>query len=172
MLKVPESDRGGQEPAGPAQKEQIVKKLLESTLPSAIALLLTAGVIAAAGVVMGHVRQSQDEAWCRKVTPTQITVKGAITDVPADQLATDRANCVAQRRSQRGLFGAVWKTGGQETADCGIDWGRYQQLSNGDRTPTVDQVMTQYGLSPSLDPGSLTDQHKFITACLAKKNGR
>jgi hypothetical protein len=32
--------------------------------------------------------------------------------------------------------------------------------------------MTQYGLSPSLDPGSLKDQHTFITACLAKKDGR
>jgi hypothetical protein len=149
-----------------------VKKLLESTLPLAIAVLLTAGVVAAAGFIVGHVRDSQDAAWCKKVTPTQIMVKGALTDVPADQLATDRANCEAQRRSQRGLFGAVWKTGGQEMADCGIDWGRYQQLSNGDRTPTVDQVMTQYGLSPSLDPGSLADQHKFITACLAKKNSR
>lgn len=149
-----------------------MKKLLESVLPPAIALLLTAGVIAAAGLVVGHLRQSEDAAFCRKVTPTQIMVKGVVTDVPADQLATDRANCVAQRRSQRGIFGAVWKTGGEEMAECGIDWGRYQQLSNGDRTPTVDQVMTKYGLSPSLDPGSLTDQHKFITACLAKKNGR
>ncbi len=146
-----------------------MKKLLESTLPMAIAILLTAGVIAAAGIVVGHFRQSQDAAWCKKVTPTEITVKGVVTAVPADQLATDRANCEAQRRSQRGIFGAVWKTGGQEMADCGIDWGRYQQLSNGDRTPTVDQVMTQYGLSPSLDPGSLKDQHTFITACLAKK---
>ena len=147
-----------------------MKKLLESTLPTAITLLLTAGVIAAAGIVVGHFRQSQDAAWCKKVTPTEITVKGVVTAVPADQLATDRANCEAQRRSQRGIFGAVWKTGGQEMADCGIDWGRYQQLSNGDRTPTVDQVMTQYGLSPSLDPGSRTDQQHFITACLARKN--
>jgi hypothetical protein len=149
-----------------------VKKLLESTLPMAIALVLTAGVIAAAGFVLGHVRQSEDAAWCRKVTPTEITVKGAVAPVPAGQLATDRAGCVAQRRSQRGLFGAIWKTGGQEMADCGVDWGRYQQLSNGDTTAAVTQVVKQYGLSTQLDPGSRDDQHRFITACLAQKRSR
>jgi hypothetical protein len=147
-----------------------VKKLLESTLPLAIALVLTAGVIAAAGVIVGHARQSQDAAWCRKVTPTQITVKGALAPVPPDELRTDRAACVAQRRAQRGLFGAVWKTGGQEMADCGVDWARYQQLSNGDRTAAVNQVVTQYGLSTSLDPGSRTDQQRFISACVAQKS--
>ena len=76
---------------------------------------------------------------------------------------------MAQRRSERGLFGAVWKTGGQEMADCAVDWGRYQQLSNGDRTAAVNQVVTQYGLSTSLDPGSRTDQQRFISACVAQK---
>ena len=76
---------------------------------------------------------------------------------------------MAQRRSQRGLFGAIWKTGGEEMAACGVDWGRYQQLSDGDPAGAAATVAKPYGITGSLDAGSRSDQQRFITACLAEK---
>ena len=146
-----------------------MKKLRESTLPVLACLALAAGAVAVTGLIVGHVRQSQDAAWCRKVTPTVVKVKGVDQPVETDQLASARAACVAERRSQRGVFGAVWRTGGQEMADCGVDWGRYQQISDGDPAGAVATVVKPYGITKPLDPGSRDDQQRFITACLAKK---
>ena len=89
--------------------------------------------------------------------------------VPPEELASARAACVAERQAQRGLFGAVWRTGGEEMADCGVDWGRYQQISDGDPAGAVATVVKPYGITGSLDPGSREDQQRFITACVAKK---
>ena len=149
-----------------------MKKLLESTLPVVVSLALTVAAIAAAALIVGHVRQSDDAAWCRKVTPTVIKVKGVDQPVQPEQLASARTACVAERRSERGMFGAVWKTGGQEMADCGVDWGRYQQISGGDPAGATATVVKPYGITGSLDPGSRTDQQRFMTACLAKKRSQ
>ena len=120
-------------------------------------------------MVVGHIRHSEDAAWCRKVTPSVIKVKGVDQPVPAEELASARAACVAERQAQRGLFGAVWRTGGEEMAGCGVDWGRYQQISDGDPAGAVATVVKPYGITGSLDPGSREDQQRFITACVAKK---
>ena len=130
-------------------------------------MALAIGAVAGTGAAVGYVRHSQDVSWCRKVTPTEIIVKGVRQPVQPEQLAAARAGCVAQRRSQRGLLGAVWKTGGEEMASCGIDWGRYQQLSDTDAAAAA-AVTAPYGLAGPLDSGSRSDQQRFITACLAK----
>jgi hypothetical protein len=148
-----------------------VRKILRSILPMAASVALAAGVVAGTGLIVGHVRHSQDTAWCRKVTPTVIKVKGVDQPIQPNVLAAARASCAAERRSQRGVFGAVWKTGGQQMAACGIDWGRYQQLTDGDPAGATATVIKPYGISGSLDPGSRDDEHRFITACLAKQNG-
>ena len=135
----------------------------------AVAVAVALGAVAATGLVVGRMRHSQDEAWCRKVTPTVLTVKGQPQPVPADQLAEAQAACMAQRRSQRGVFGAVWKTGGREMATCGVDWGRYQQLSDTDPTGAAAAVTAPLGITGPLDAGSRSDQQRFISACLARK---
>ena len=149
-----------------------MKKLLGGTFPVVVAVAMAAGALAATGLVVGHIRHSEDAAWCRKVTPTVIKVKGVEQPIEPEQLASARAACVAQRRSQRGLFGAIWKTGGEEMAACGVDWGRYQQISGGDPAGATATVVKPYGITGSLDPGSRTDQQRFMTACLAKKRSQ
>jgi hypothetical protein len=151
------------------REDQFVKKLLESTLPVVACLALTVGAVAATGLIVGQVRHSQDAAWCRTVTPTVIKVKGVDQPLQPEQLASARAACVAQRRAQRGMFGAVWRTGGEEMAVCGVDWGRYQQIADGDPAGAAATVVKPYGINLPLDPGSRDDQQRFITACLAKK---
>ena len=135
----------------------------------AVAVAVALGAVAATGLVVGRMRHSQDETWCRKVTPTVLTVKGQPQPVPADQLAQARAACVAERRAQRGVLGAVWKTGGEEMAACGVDWGRYQQLSDTDPAGAAATVIAPLGIKDPLDAGSRSDQQRFINACLARK---
>jgi hypothetical protein len=145
-----------------------VRKILKSTIPWVLALGLAVGGVVAAGAIVGHVRQSQDTAWCRKVTPSTIMVKGAPSPIEPNLLDAARAGCVAQRRAQRGVFGAVWKTRGEETAVCAVDWGRYQQLSDTDPKAAA-AVTAPFGITGSLDGGSRSDQQRFITACLGGK---
>jgi hypothetical protein len=146
-----------------------VKKLLGSTVPWVAALGVAAGGVAGTGLVVGHLRQSQDATWCRKVTPTEITVKGAHQPIDAQAVRDARASCAAQRRAQRGLFGAVWKTGGEETAICAVDWGTYQQLADTDPTDAA-AVITPFGITDALDAGSRADQQHFLTTCVRSKH--
>jgi hypothetical protein len=145
-----------------------VRKILFATVPWLLAMGLAVGGLAVVGLVAGHMRHSQDVAWCRKVTPTTVTVKGAKEPIDPTQLAEARAGCVVQRRAQRGIFGAVWKTGGQETAVCAVDWGRYQQLADTDPTDAA-AVLKPFGVAGNLDAGSRSDQQHFLNACVAAK---
>jgi hypothetical protein len=146
-----------------------VRKILGSSFPVVLAIALAVGAVGATGLVVGHIRHSQDESWCRKVTPTELNIKGQPTPIPPDQLAEARAGCVAERRAQRGLLGAVWKSGGEEMAVCGVNWGRYQQLSDTDPTGAAATVIAPYGIKDPLEPSSRTDEQRFINACLAKR---
>src|SRR5258708_2596468 len=108
--------------------------MVKSTVLWVVALGLAGGAVVATGAIVGHVRQSQDAAWCRRVTPATMSVQGVSQPVEPTILEEARAGCVAQRRAQRGIFGAVWKTGGEAMAVCAVDWGRFQQLSDTDAT--------------------------------------
>lgn len=154
---------------GPIPNVPIVKKFLGNAGSMLAAVALAVGAVLATGLVVGHVRQSADSAFCRKVTPTTMVIKGETVPIPPDQLAQNRAGCVAERRSQRGWFGAVWKTGGQQMAACGVDWGRYQELTDSETKAAAAAITAPYGITDPLDAGSRTDQQRFISACLAKK---
>lgn len=149
-----------------------MRKILGGAAPVVLAMAVALGAVVGTGLVVGRLRHSQDEAWCRKVTPTVLTLKGEPQPVPPDQLAQARAACVSERRAQRGLLGAVWKSGGEEMAACGVDWGRYQQLSDTDPAGAAATVVAPYGITNPLDAGSRGDQQRFINACLAKKRSR
>jgi len=146
-----------------------VRKILGSTVPWVVAVGLAVGAVVATGVIVGHVRHSQDAAFCRKVTPIAVTMKGTSQPLDPTTVAEARSGCVAQRRAQRGIFGAVWKTGGEQMAVCAVDWGRFQQLADTDPTDAA-AVAAPYGIKDSLDSGSRTDQQRFITACLGAKH--
>ena len=144
-----------------------MRKILKGTIPWVTALGLSLGGVVATGAIVGHVRHSQDTAWCRKVTPATIMVKGVSQPIEPQTLDAARAGCAAQRRAQRGMFGAVWKTRGEETAVCAVDWGRFQQLSDTDAKAAA-AVTAPLGITAPLDGGSRSDQQRFISACLAK----
>jgi hypothetical protein len=144
-----------------------VRKILKGTIPWVAALGLSLGGVVATGAIVGHVRSSQDTAWCRKVTPATIMVKGVSQPIDPQTLDATRAGCAAQRRAQRGMFGAVWKTRGEETAVCAVDWGRFQQFSDTDAKAAA-AVTAPLGITTPLDGGSRSDQQRFISACLAK----
>ncbi len=144
-----------------------MRKILKGTIPWVTALGLSLGGVVATGAIVGHVRHSQDTAWCRKVTPATIMVKGVSQPIEPQTLDASRAGCAAQRRAQRGMFGAVWKTRGEETAVCAVDWGRFQQLSDTDAKAAA-AVTAPLGITAPLDGGSRSDQQRFISACLAK----
>jgi hypothetical protein len=146
----------------------IVKNILRNALPLVGAAALAVGAVVGTGLVVGQIRHSQDVAWCRKVVPTLMTVRGAQVPVPPEELAQARAGCAAQRRTQRGLLGAVWRTGGKEMANCGVTWARYQQLSDTDASKAA-AVIAPYGFSSPLEASSRSDQQDFINACLAAK---
>jgi hypothetical protein len=149
----------------------IVRKILISAGMWGVALGLAVGAVVATGTIVGQVRHSQDTTWCRKVTPTTISMKGVSQPIDPKMLQEARAGCVAERRAQRGIFGAVWKSGGEETAVCAVDWGRFQQLSDTDPKAAA-AVITPFGITDSLDSGSRSDQHRFITACLGARHTR
>lgn len=131
------------------------------------AIGLAVGAVGGSAAVVGHFRHSQDAAWCRRVTPTVFTLRGVPTPVPAAQLATARDACVAERRAQRGLLGAVWRTGGEQMAACGVEFGRYQQLAATDPVG-AEAVTAPYGITGPLDE-SRSDQQRFINTCLKAK---
>ncbi len=52
-------------------------------------------------------------------------------------------------------------------AACGVEWGRFQQLSLADPVNAAAAVLERYGIHDPLDPSRLSDQRRFIQACLA-----
>jgi len=95
-------------------------------------------------------------------------MRGHLVPVPAWTLRQEYSSCAKIRWSERGLFGAVWKTGGQEMAACNVEWGRFQQFDGFDDRPAGDAVIAAYGIEDSLDPGSLSDKNRFVKTCLAR----
>lgn len=139
---------------------------LRRLFPVVGSALVAVAVVAAAAFVVGSRRHSDDVSWCRKVMPTVISIQGGLQPVQAQELERYRGGCVAMRRSQRGVLGAVWKRGGERMAECGVDWARFQQLAQYDR-PDADAVVTPYGIHDPLSPTGIGDQDRFVKACLA-----
>jgi hypothetical protein len=131
--------------------------------------LLAVTALSASAFLVGRWRQSQDADWCRRAQV--VAAPGGKNASPDPDAARQRAACVALRRSQRSLFGAVWRTGGKEMADCGVQWGRYQQLSEGDPAAAKAELETR-GIHDPLEPSSAADEHRFIQHCLASGPGQ
>ena len=71
-----------------------------------LAVALALGAVGATGLIVGRIRHSQDESWCRKVTPTVLTLKGRPEPIPPDQVAeTDRIKLI---EFESPLLSAFW----------------------------------------------------------------
>lgn len=142
----------------------MARKLLRQTVAITTGLLLMAAMFFGLGLW----RRSGDAKWCRDAAV-------GLVDTGASPLSGDlveqvRSICTVQRQRQRTMFGAVWRNGGQESAECGFEVARLQVIS--DRDPEArSAILESFGFAGSdFDSGSREDQNRFVQACLA--NGR
>jgi hypothetical protein len=137
----------------------MARKLLRQTVPVGTALILTAAMFF--GLALW--RRSEDAKWCR-----QAAAAGMVADdqpSESDLLERVRSACIIQRQRQRVMFGAVWRTGGRETAQCGFEVARLQLISyedpNGYRS-----ALARYGINdPDFEISNREDQDRFVKAC-------
>jgi len=143
----------------------MAKRLLRQFLPVASSLLIVA--VAFGGLSLW--RRSQDSSWCREAAATSPLPEADSSDAP-DLLAKERAACILQRQRQRSIFGAVWRTGGQEAAECGFELARIQLIT--DKDPKAEgPLLARYGITdPSkFDASSPESADRFVKACLSKR---
>jgi hypothetical protein len=143
----------------------MAKKLLRQMLPFASSLLIVA--VAFGGLSLW--RRSQDTGWCRDATATSPVPEAQGTNA-ADLRAKEQEACVLQRQRQRSIFGAVWRTGGQETAECGFELARIQLIT--DKDPKAEgPLLARYGITDTdkFDASSPESADRFVKACRTKR---
>ena len=130
---------------------------------------ITAGFMITAGIFfgIGWWRRSEDVNWCRHAAAGGMVIGDeASTSEVFEQV---RSACRLQRERQRVIFGAVWRPGGQETAQCGFELARLQLISGHDRK-AVGATLHAYGIEAAdFEAGSREDQDRFVRACLASR---
>lgn len=113
-------------------------------------ILIVTGMFA-----VGMWRRAEDGRWCRDATTSD-----AVTQSVGEQ----RSICVTQRRRQRVMFGAVWRTGGETMADCGFQLTQLQLVTD-DNTRAA--ILAAHGLgADGFEPSSRDDQTRFLDACI------
>lgn len=133
----------------------MIRKLLRPLLPVAVSVTLAGGAFFALGAWRGF----DDTRWCRRAT--------AGDRVSTEVLQEQRSACAVQRRRQRTMFGAVWRTGGQSTAQCGFELARLQLLDVQDKV-AAEKILGRYGINPSgFEASDRANQTRFVNACLA-----
>jgi hypothetical protein len=143
----------------------MVKKLVSQILPFAASILVV--VVAFGGLSLW--RRSQDSSWCKDAAATSPFPQAKIDD-PAALANKERAACALQRQRQRSMFGAIWRTGGQETAECGFELARLQLIT--DRDPKAEgPLLARYGIDDpgKFDASSPESADRFVKACRSKR---
>ncbi len=139
-------------------------KLLRTTLSIAAPSILILAVLFAAGVW----RRSDDNRWCRNAT-VGTDVPAAARAVAATVVKRQHALCTEQRQRQRQMFGALWRTGGRATAECGFELARLQLLSY-EAPGAAASLLARHGIAqPEFDASSRADQTRFLEICLSNR---
>lgn len=141
----------------------MVRRVFRQVLPFVASLTIVA--VAFGGLAVW--RRADDTRWCRTATANH----PAGVDRPSpDLLKEERAACAIQRQRQRSMFGAIWRTGGQETAECGFELARIQLITAED--PKAEgPLLAPYGITdPSkFDASGTEDAGRFVRACLSRR---
>jgi hypothetical protein len=143
----------------------MARKLLRQTVTTIVTpLALTAALFFGIGLW----RQSQDANWCRHATSSGVVAGDQ--PVTSDLLEQVRSACTVHRERQRVMFGAVWRRGGQETAQCGFELARLQLTSYEDPNGH-GAILKRYGIDDAaFDASNREDQDRFINACLFNRD--
>ena len=141
----------------------MLRRVFRQLLPFVAALAMVA--VAFGGLAVW--RRTADTKWCR--TATANPPAGVASPAP-DLLKEERAACEIQRQRQRSMFGAIWRTGGQETAECGFELARIQLITAKD--PKAEgPLLAPYGITdPSkFDASGTEDAAGFVRACRSRR---
>jgi hypothetical protein len=142
----------------------MLRKLLRQIVPVVASLALTAGGFAGVAAM----RRSEDAKWCREATAKN-PLPGNATAASPDLLEKERTACALQRHRQRAMFGAVWRTGGKETAECGFELARIQLITDRDQRAEAP-LLAPFGIAEStFDASSNESADRFLKACLSKR---
>lgn len=138
----------------------MVRKVLRHTLTVGTSLALAVGLFFGVGLW----RRLEDTRWCRTATAGTVNTTAAQPGGP-DLVQEQRSACMVQRRRQRQMFGAVWRSGGQRAAACGFEMARLQLVIDHDPA-AARAILAKFGFDPStFDTGSRVDQDRFVEAC-------
>ena len=138
----------------------MIRKLLRHTVTIVTGLSLAATMF----LGLGWWRRSEDAKWCR-----QAAASGMAGDHTSDSGLLDevRSACAVQRERQRRIFGAVWRSGGSETARCGFELARMQLTSYQDPN-AYRAILEGYVIDDvDFDASNREDQDRFVNACLS-----
>jgi hypothetical protein len=136
----------------------MARKLWRQTVTIATALMLAAAMFFGLGLW----RRSGDAKWC-----LHAAAGGVVADIQLSPslLEQVRSTCIVQRQRQRAMLGSVWRTGGQEAAQCGFELGRLQLISYED-PGGYRAVLARFGVDdPEFDISTRQGQERFVAAC-------
>ena len=138
----------------------MTRKLLRHIVTIATGLSLAATMF----LGVGWWRRSEDAKWCRQAAASGMVAGHRPFD--PDLLDDLRSACTVQRERQRRIFGAVWRSGGSETARCGFELARMQLTSYQDPN-AYRAILEGYVIDDvDFDASNREDQDRFVNACL------
>jgi hypothetical protein len=142
----------------------MARKVLRPILPFVTSLVVV--TVAFGGMAVW--RRAQDTRWCRTAAVKHPPAAG--DNISPDLLKAERAACAVQRQRQRSMFGAVWRTGGQETAECGFELARIQLITEKD-PKSEGALLAPYGITDpaTFDASGTEDADRFLKACLSAR---
>jgi hypothetical protein len=142
----------------------MVRKVFRQVLPFVASFALV--VAGFGGTALW--RRAQDTSWCRSAAAEHPAAAGDSAD--PDLLKDERAACAIQRQRQRSMFGSVWRTGGQEAAECGWELARIQLIT--EKNPQAEgALLAPFGITDpaKFDASGTEDAERFLKACLTTR---
>jgi hypothetical protein len=142
----------------------MIRKVLRQLVPFVASLAIV--TVAFGGVALW--RRAEDTRWCRTAAAKYPPVAG--DNASPDLLKAERAACLIQRQRQRSMFGSVWRTGGQETAECGFELARLQLITEKD-PQSEGALLAPFGITDpaKFDASGTDDADRFLKACLSRR---
>ena len=142
----------------------MVRKVFRQVLPFVVSF----AVVAAGFGGTALWRRAEDTRWCESASAKHPPAAGDNAD--PELVRDERSACVVQRHRQRSMFGSVWRTGGQEAAECGWELARIQLIT--EKNPQAEgALLAPFGITDpaKFDASGNEDAARFLKACLSTR---